>query len=307
MPPANTLHRGLLAFSALLITALGLMFIADINKEHIQYISLFYPGSDKLAHFVTHMVLTSLLYWALFNTWKSLSPILALALAAMASACLGLVDEMQQFFVRGREFDLLDIAANLCGTITITLFITAHTTRRLAWLILLPLSSFAAMLAHSYTHVDYYSQGLHHIRHKDYAAAEKSFLLAIERGNRRAGVYNELAAIELEFLSTDPSVPLRYTTLAVQEKPNIAAYLATHGWALYRNNRYPEALEYLRKAYSRKPDMDNIHYFLGATYHALGQDTQASTHLRQQLTFTNIELLAANSRRLLTEIEASAE
>lgn len=301
-------RRALLALGGVLVTALGLMLFADLNGQHVQDISLRYPGSDKLAHFITHIGLVSLIYWALRKTWPSLRQTTTLALAATASVLLGLVDEGQQFFVGNRDFDLLDVTANLCGTATVTLLIAAIAIKRhLAWFMPLPLGILMAVLAYTY-HTGYdYTQGLLLIRHRDYAAAEKSFLRAIERGDGHAALYNELAWIELEFLGTDPAVPLSHTTLAVQAKPNEADYLDTHGWALYRNGRYAEALVFLRKAYALKPDMYCIHYHLGATYHALGQNAQAIVHLRQQLTVKNEEPFARDSRALLAKLVAAPE
>ncbi|MBI5462637.1 MAG: tetratricopeptide repeat protein, partial [Gammaproteobacteria bacterium] len=132
----------------------------------------------------------------------------------------------------------------------------------------------------------------------------ESFLQAIERGHGHAELYNELAWIELEFLDTDPAASLRYTTLAVRKKPGNADYLDTHGWALYRNGRYPEALEFLRKAYALEPDIYCIHYHLGAVYHALGEEAQATAHLRQQLSVKTTGRFADKSRAILAEIGA---
>lgn len=296
-------RRALLALGGVLVAALGLMLFADLNGQHIQDISLIYPGSDKLAHFITHVGLVGLIYWALRKTWRSLGQTTTLALAATASVLLGLIDEGQQFFLGNRDFDLLDIASNLCGTATVTLLIAAIAIkRRFAWFIPLPLGILMAVLAYTY-HTGYdYTQGLLLIRQRDYTAAEKSFLQAIERGHGHAALYNELAWIEMQFLDTDPAISLRYTTLAVQAKPNEADYLDTHGWALYRNGRYAEALAFLRKAYDLKPDMYCIHYHLGATYHALGQNAQAITHLRQQAAIKNEEPFATDSRALLAKI-----
>ncbi len=307
-PAINTTRRGLLALGTVVMAALGLMLFADLNGQRIQDISLLHPGSDKLAHFITHIGLVGLTYWALRRTWSSLGRTATLTLAASASVLLGLVDESQQYFTSAREFDLLDVTANLCGTATVTLSIAAFTTkRRLAWFMPLPLGIFIIVLAHTYNSGYLYGQGLLHIRHFEYAAAREDFLHAIERGHGRAALYNELAWIELEFLDTDPATSLRYTTLAIQEKPNKADYLDTHGWALHRNNRHQEGLEFLLKAYALAPDTYCIHYHLGAVYHALGQDAQAIVQLRQQLAIKAEGRFADKSRALLAEIGGTLE
>ncbi|MBI5039670.1 MAG: VanZ family protein [Gammaproteobacteria bacterium] len=307
-PAINSSRRGLLALGTVVIAALGLMLFADLNGQRIQDISLLYPGSDKLAHFITHIGLVGLLYWVLRRAWSSLGRTATLTLAALASVLLGLVDESQQYFMSNREFDLLDVTANLCGTATVTLLIAALTSkRRLAWLMLLPLGVFITVLAHTYTSGYLYGQGLLHIRHYEYAAARQSFLQAIERGHGRAALYNELAWIELEFLDTDPAASLRYTTLAIQEKPNKADYLDTHGWALHRNGRHQEGLEFLLKAYARAPNTYCIHYHLGAVYHVLGQDTLAIEHLKQQITLKAEGRFADKSQAILKQIEAATQ
>lgn len=298
--------RGLLALGILLSLVVVLMLVADLSGRQIQELSLRYPGSDKLIHFVTHLGLTTLIYWILHRHWTPFARTHAISLAAAMSVLLGLLDESQQFFVGGREFDLLDVAANLCGTATGALLLAGFTQspRRIALLAILPIGIFSGVYLHAYTENKLFSVGLQQIRAGDLPGAQQSFRRAIERGQGTPALYNELAWLELEFLDVDPAPSLRYSTLAVAAEPDNPDFLDTHAWALYRNGRYKEAQEMLQQALARKPDIYCIHYHLGAVYHALQEDDQAIVHLRQQLAVSNEGRFADEARALLAAIDA---
>lgn len=296
---------GSLALGALLLLAVILMFIADMYGRHIQEFSLAWPGSDKLAHFLTHLILTGTIHWILTRFWKSLTRPRALALAVLGSLALGLLDEAQQFFVGGREFDLFDIAANACGTATAALLIAGFTIspRRLALLAVLPLGILGGVYAHSYAETKLFNTGILQIRAGDLTGAQHSFRAAIARGQDHPMLYNELAWLELEFLNGDPAEALEYTTRAVAADPDNPDFLDTHAWALHHNGRHREALTFLQQAQARNPEIYCIHYHLGAVYHALGEYTLAAEHLRRQFTVSNEGNYADQSRALLALIE----
>ena len=296
--------RGLLAVGLLLGAAGILMLAADLNGNHIQDMSLNYPGSDKLVHFFTHLGFTVLGYWALRRYWTSVRASRSLWLAGAASLLLGLLDESQQYFVGGREFDLFDIAANLCGTATGMLLLAGFGTapRRTALLAVVPISLFGGVYVHAYMESKLFNSGLQQIRAGDLIGAQRSFHEAIARGQGNPTLYNELAWLELEFLAVDPAQPLHYSSLAVGADADNPAFLDTHGWALYRNGRYREALEFLQRAFQRDPDIYCIHYHLGAVYHALGEQDQAALHLRRQLAVSAQGGFADEARGLLARI-----
>ncbi len=69
------------------------------------------PVDDKLAHFATYLVLSSL-------PLSFCSGQRGLALVAALTLLLGAALEYAQSFVPGRSFELADIAANSVGTLT---------------------------------------------------------------------------------------------------------------------------------------------------------------------------------------------
>lgn len=303
---AKTAYAGPLALGALALFAGIMMLIADLNGDFIQDLSLAWPGSDKLAHFLTHLLLTGLVHWLLVRFWPRLARLRALAMAVAASLALGLLDEAQQYFVGGRDFDLFDIAANACGTSAAAAVIAGLTTRmrRLALLAVLPLGLFGGVYAHSYTESKLFSAGLLQIRAGDLAGAERTFREAIARGQGRPVLYNELAWLELEFLDGDPAEALAFTTLAVGAEPDNPDFLDTHAWALHRNGRHGEALRFLQQALAGNPDIVCIHYHLGVVYHALGEDALAAGHLRRQFAVSEAGEYAERARELLARINA---
>lgn len=296
---------GPLALGVLLILAVATMFVADLNGQGIQEFVLTHPGSDKAAHFLTHLGLTALIHWILRRYWTSLGCPRSLVIATIGSLALGLLDETQQFFVAGRDFDLFDIAANVCGSATAALLIAGFTIspRRFALLAILPLGIFGGVYAHSYSEMNLFSTGLLQIRAGNLAGAQQSFREAIARGQGNPTLYNELAWLELEFLGGDPAEALHYTTLAVAADSENPDFLDTHAWALHRNGRDNEALLFLLRAKARNNGIYCLHYHLGKVYHALRRNDLAGDHLRRQLAVSAEGDYADRSRALLAAIE----
>lgn len=302
MPAAdNNFARGALALFILLCGILLVVLVSDLYGGHIQDLSLNHPGIDKLAHFGMHLVLVGALYAILRRYWPHQSAGLMLGFAACVSVLIGLADEGHQYFMGGREFDLFDIAANLCGTASATALIAAfmkRSLRRLA-LVSVPLSLFAGVLVNAQSQSRHFNEGILQVRAGNYAAARQSFLDALAHGHASPGLYNELAWIELEYLPVDPAPALHYTAQAVAYAEDNPDYLDTRGWALYRNGQYEEALEVLLKAYAGNPDIFCIHYHLGAVYHALGREAEASEHLSLQIARSTDTRFAEKARTLL--------
>ncbi|MFP5504938.1 MAG: VanZ family protein, partial [Gammaproteobacteria bacterium] len=272
----------------------------------IQDVSLAWPGSDKAAHFLVHLLLTGVIHRLLRRFRPALTAARAIGLAAIGSLSLGLLDEMQQFFVGGRDFDPFDIVANICGAATAAMLIAAVATRayRIAVLTLLPLGVFAGVYAHSHAETKLFNAGILQIRAGDLAGAQRTFREAIARGQGRPALYNELAWLELEYLRGDPVEALALTTLAVQAEPDNPDFLDTHAWALHRNGRHQEALRFLQRALAAAPGIYCIHYHLGAVYHALGEDALAAGHLRRQFAVSETGEFAERARELLARITA---
>ena len=292
---------------ALLVLTVGVLLIMAVSNRHgasIQNISLAHPGIDKLAHFGMQLALVVALYviarrhWPQQDVKRTLTGVMAVSIA------FGLLDEGQQYFVGGRDFDLLDIAANLCGTATAGALIALR--RKLSLICVcatvVPLSLFAVVVLHTQAEMRHFSAGLLHIRAGDYAAARQSLLHAVAAGSTAPDLYNELAWLELEFVDVDPRPALAYTARALAHDDDNANYLDTRGWALFRNGYYDEALDVLRKAYALDPGIYCIHYHLGAVYHTLGRYAEAVRHLELQANASMDGRFATKARALLTEL-----
>lgn len=298
----HTLSRGALALFAVMSGLLSIVLLADLNGGHVQDLSLSHPGIDKLAHFGLHFLLVVALYAIVRRHWPRPRAGRILVTVTGVSVLFGLLDEGHQYFIGGRDFDLFDVAANLCGAASGAALLALLRNKRSFYRLLataIPLLSFAAVLTHAQTQTQHFNSGLLLIRTGQYAAAREELLRAVAEGHTSPGLYNELAWLELEHLDLDPAPALSYTTRAVTNEPGNADYLDTHGWALYRNGRYREALDALLKAYALAPDTFYIHYHLGATYSALGREADAVKQLELQLQTSTDTRFGAKARALL--------
>lgn len=291
----------------LVVLTMGVLLIMAVSNRHgasIQNISLAHPGIDKLAHFGMQLALVFSLYAIIRRHWPQQRARRTLTGVMAISISFGLLDEGHQYFIDGRDFDLLDMAANLCGTATATALIALRTRLSLFCLCatVVPLSLFAVVVLHTQAEMQHFNAGLLHIRAGDYAAARQSLLHAVAAGSTAPDLYNELAWLELEFLDVDPRPALAYTARALAHDDDNANYLDTHGWALFRNRRYDEALAVLRKAYALDSSIYCIHYHLGAVYHALGRHAEAVWHLESQANGSVDGRFATKARALLTKL-----
>lgn len=312
MPPKNAIHsiysmsvRNPWVWGILLLGVTGFMVTADVNAEYILRFSLKYPGIDKLAHFIMHAVLVSIVYVFGRSAFPRKSAYSVLLGAMLLSALLGVIDEIQQGLVVGRDFDVFDIVSNLCGALSTGILITLRTVRRRYLLVALlaPLGAMYLVVAYSYSSSQNYQLGLMYIKQKDYVEARKVFRVAIEQGEALPALYNELAWVELEYLHTDPALSLVYTQRAITEQPENPDFLDTHGWALHMNGRNHEALEYLLAAYQIDNRIYCINYHLGAVYYALGMYAEARSYLQAQISHKGGAHFHQRARKLLRMME----
>lgn len=64
---------------------------------------------------------------------------------------------------------------------------------------------------------------------------------------------------------------------------DVPAFLDTYGWIAYRRGDFEEALRHLEPAATGLPNEPQVHYHLGMTYAALGQEEDALEYLRRAL------------------------
>lgn len=92
---------------------LAVYWIAIFAGTHIPSSSLpSITASDKLCHFVAFSGLSFLLAWAIPSNGKSLGHVW---LAAKIGVAYGIVDELTQMLIPGRNCDILDMAADCVG------------------------------------------------------------------------------------------------------------------------------------------------------------------------------------------------
>lgn len=293
--------------AVLLLCLLGLLFLADREAESILMFSLRYPGTDKLAHFFMHLGLLIWLYGVIRFLVSGWSIARLLLVCFGLSLTLGVLDEMHQLLINARSFDPFDIMANICGASSAVILLAARKQgrRRYLSLLLIPVLAMYVLVAHDQGSRLYYNAGLMYIKNRNYSAAHQAFMFAIDRGEHSAALFNELAWLELEHLEIDPAGSLEYTRRAVAAQPDNADFLDTHGWALFMNGRYNEALDYLYASYDADHQGYCINYHLGATYYALNMPKLAGSYLRAQLALNPEDRFAHKARKLLKSMNQS--
>jgi tetratricopeptide (TPR) repeat protein len=112
-------------------------------------------------------------------------------------------------------------------------------------------------------------------RQKKYQLAEEQFRKVLEEDPNNDQVLNYYG-----YMLADRGVRIDEATSliqrAVKEEPNNGAYLDSLGWAYYKQNKLPEAEEYLRRAIVREGDDPTILSHLAAVYVKLGQTERAA-------------------------------
>jgi uncharacterized protein HemY len=71
---------------------------------------------------------------------------------------------------------------------------------------------------------------------------------------------------------------------AVNQDPNNYAYLDSLGWVYYKQDKYTQAEDYLRRAIALEGDDPTVLSHLGDVYLKLGQDQQAEETLQKSAT-----------------------
>ena len=119
--------------------------------------------------------------------------------------------------------------------------------------------------------------GMANERMKNYDEAEKHFREILRIHPRHA-----LAANYLAYMWAENNVNLEEAEalilIALEEEPDNGAFLDSHGWILYKQGRYEEALPPLLQAEERIKDDYVVYYHLGAVYLKLGDREKALKH-----------------------------
>jgi tetratricopeptide (TPR) repeat protein len=112
-------------------------------------------------------------------------------------------------------------------------------------------------------------------RQKKFDLAEEQFRKALALNPNNASVLNYYG-----YMLADRGVRLEEATAmiqrAVKQEPNNGAYLDSLGWAYYKQNKFAEAEENLRRAASRSGHDPTVLGHLGDVYMKLGQTERAA-------------------------------
>jgi VanZ family protein len=99
---------------------MGLIFLFSSFPPPIELPS--FSLADKLAHLLQYGLLASLIYFALKKAQANFHPILV---AFLIASLYGVSDEIHQYFVAGRDADVLDAVADAVGSFVFPLGIHA--------------------------------------------------------------------------------------------------------------------------------------------------------------------------------------
>jgi tetratricopeptide (TPR) repeat protein len=259
----------------------ALVFSENLFGREFNRLFLLLPGVDKVLHATEYFAISVLIFWLTGRVDHDMRHRAAVACAA--GVLLAFADEFTQRLVTDRNFELLDLAANLAG-LTLGWVVTARPRLPLAAPAALAALATVGYVAYG-THVQLsdWAKALQHERRFEFAQAREYYLRAIAKGLRNPSVYNELAWVSVEGRAGAPEEAVGYARMAYEAEPGNPDILDTYGWALHHAGRSREALPYLQAAFERNPEMYCIHYHLGATYAALSQPDLAERHFRAQM------------------------
>jgi tetratricopeptide (TPR) repeat protein len=126
----------------------------------------------------------------------------------------------------------------------------------------------------------WYMLGAIYEREKKYDQAADEFQKVLDADPDNAAVLNYYG-----YMLADRGVRLDEATSMIQkavvQEPNNGAYLDSLGWAYYKQEKYPQAEDYLRRAIALEGDDPTILSHLGNVYLKLGQDQQAEETLEK--------------------------
>jgi Flp pilus assembly protein TadD len=92
---------------------------------------------------------------------------------------------------------------------------------------------------------------------------------------------------------------------AVALRPNDGYIVDSLGWAMYRQERFPEAVEHLERAVELRPTDPTINDHLGDAYWRVGRRQEARFQWRRALSFgPEAELAATIERKLQAGLPA---
>ena len=146
----------------------------------------------------------------------------------------------------------------------------------------------------------YYSRGIALERDEQWQRAEEDFLKALELRPEQPYVLNYLG---YSWIDKGRNLP-RATAMieqAVALRPNDGYIVDSLGWAMYRQERYPEAVEHLERAVELLPTDPTINDHLGDAYWRVGRRQEARFQWQRALSFDpDADLASSIEKKLQT-------
>lgn len=137
----------------------------------------------------------------------------------------------------------------------------------------------------------YYSRGIALERDAKWQRAEDDFLKALEIRPEQPYVLNYLGYTWIDQGRNLPRAT-KMIEQAVALRPNDGYIVDSLGWAMYRQERYQEAVEHLERAVELLPTDATINDHLGDAYWRVGRRQEARFQWRRALSFNPAEDLA---------------
>lgn len=278
-----TLRRDARRRLAVLLTGLALLaLVPNLAARQLNGFFLMLPGIDKALHVLAYFAV----FMCVHAGARRMQPNAHTSswLAVLFGTCLSIGDELAQQLSPGRNVELLDLVADWAG-LALGWVAVSPRRRSPATVAVAIVAALMAVAVTYETHVRLsdFSRALGYERQHDFVRARESYLRALAGGLQTPELYNGLGWVEIESGIGDPRKAVHYARIALQMQPDNADILDTYGWALHHAGRHTEALDYLQRAYLKKPEMFCIHYHLGSVQLALGDSRKAAFHFERQL------------------------
>ncbi|MFN3681843.1 MAG: VanZ family protein [Nitrospira sp.] len=291
----------------LLIVAL--FILPNLLANPLSTLWLRLPGLDKPVHFIAFVGMLLVIHGALLHASWPREERKRLALAAVLTLTVSVLDETQQAVLRiGRTAEYGDVIADVAGVL-VGIVIVKSRQRGLKWalpVILLLLIPVAAVTVKTHQDLKHYNLGMIYEREHDYQRAREEYQLALESGFESAQLYNAIAWLDIEFLGVDPVQVEPYAARAYALDPRNPDILDTYGWVLVRGGKVQDGLSLLEQAKQRNPSIYCIDLHLGAAYLALGATEQAVPFLRRQIERTGNDRFGQAAAALLAQAKRGA-
>jgi tetratricopeptide (TPR) repeat protein len=140
--------------------------------------------------------------------------------------------------------------------------------------------------------------GLHELKGEyDSAITEYEQLLKQQPGS--LVVANNLASLLSDYRTDAASLDRAYAMAAGLRKAQVPQFKDTLGWVYHQRGEYKAALPLLEEAATELPNIALVHYHLGVTYAAVGDNAKAMEQLKKALE------LAANDNQLGEKVKTA--